>query len=148
MGDAVEGDAVGDAVEGDAVGSTTAIVGACDVGVPVGTMPPFGDCVSALGEAVVGDLVDGTGILGDKVGTWNVVGIGVVGHTAIWHCTELGTQGCPLCRQKAASTDNSTPCTILVHVAVDVAVPSPHVAVQDDCNCCTHHPNTADSARH
>jgi hypothetical protein len=40
-------------------------------------MPPVG---KRVGEAVVGDLVDGKGTLGD-----NVVGIGVVGHTAIWH---------------------------------------------------------------
>ena len=130
------------------------------------TMPPLGDCVSAVCDA--GDLVDGTGILGDSVGTcaaaigacdvgasvykvdtWNVVGIGVVAHTAIWHCTELGTHGCPSSRQKTASTDDSTPCTTIVHVAVDVDVPSPHVAVQADCSCCTHHstvPTAADTA--
>ena len=94
-------------------------------------MPPVGESVGAVGEAVVGNLVDGTGIL--------------VGQTAIWHCTELGTHGCPACKQKAASTDDSTPCATIVHVAVDVAVPSPHVAVQDDCICCTHHPTAADT---
>ena len=82
MGDVVEGDAVGNVVEGDAVGATTAIIGACDVGAPVTTMPPVG---KRVGEAVVGDLVDGKETFGDNVGTWNFVGIGVVGHAAIWH---------------------------------------------------------------
>jgi hypothetical protein len=122
---------VGDAVEGGAVGSTTAIIGAGDVGAPMTRIPPVGESVGAVGEAVVGDLVDGTGIL--------------VGQTAIWHCTEPRTHGCPACKQKAASTDDSTPCTTLVHVAVDVVVPSPHVAVQDDCSCCKHHPKAADT---
>jgi hypothetical protein len=127
---------VGDQVDGSGVlvgkvGATTAIIGACDVGAPVATMPPAGESVCAVGEVVVGDLVDGTGIL--------------VGQTASWHCTELGTHGCPSSRQKAASTDDSTPCATIMHVAVDVVVPSPHVAVQDDCICCTHHPTAADT---
>ena len=46
---------MGDAIEGDAVGATTAaIIGACDVGAPVATMPAVGELV---GDAVVGDLV-------------------------------------------------------------------------------------------
>ena len=179
MGDVAEGAAVGDAVEGDVVGATTATIGACDVGAPVATMPPVGDSVGNVGEAVVGDPVDGTGVLVGKVGACvaaigacdvgapvtrtppvgesvGAVGVAVVGdlvdgtgilvgQTAIWHCTELGTHGCPACKQKAASTDDSTPCTTIVHVAVDVDVPSPHVAVQDDCVCCTHHPTAADT---
>ncbi len=67
---------VGDGVRGGAVGATTAIIGAGDVGVSVARMPFAGDCANAVGEAVVGSLV---------VGAWNVVGIGVVGHAAIWH---------------------------------------------------------------
>jgi hypothetical protein len=191
VGSAVEGAAVSGAVEGDAVLATTAIIGACEVGVPVGTMPPEGESVSAagravggdlvdctgvlgdtigarpaaigagdvggpvarlppvdesgnaVGEAIVGDLVDCTGVLGDRVGTRSVVGIGAVVHTAIWHCMELGTHGCPVCRQKPASTDDSTPCTTIVHVAVNATVPSPQVAVQDACSRCTHHPTAA-----
>ena len=143
VGSAVEGAAVSGAVEGDAVLATTAIIGACEVGVPVGTTPPEGESVSAAGRAVGGDLVDCTGVLGDRVGTRSVVGIGAVVHTAIWHCMELGTHGCPVCRQKPASTDDSTPCTTIVHVAVNATVPSPQVAVQDACSRCTHHPTAA-----
>ena len=99
-------------------------------------MPFAGDCANAVGEAVVGNLV---------VGTWDVVGIGVVGHTAIWHWTALGTHGCPSREQNAASTDDSTPCTTIVHVAVDVTVPKPHVAVQDDSCCCTHQPKAVET---
>jgi hypothetical protein len=141
VGDAVEGAAVGGAVEGDAVGAATAIIGACDVGAPVAALPPVG---KRVGDAFVGDLVVGTGILVENVGIWSVVGIGVVAHTAIWHWRELGTHGCPSRKQNAASTDDSTPCTTIVHDAVDVAVPSPHVAVQDDCSCCTHHPTAVE----
>ena len=67
---------MGDRVRVGAVVATTAIIGAGDVGVSVARMPFAGDCANAVGEAVVGNLV---------VGTWNVVGIGVVGHAAIWH---------------------------------------------------------------
>ena len=67
--------AVGDAVEGDSVGAATAIIGAGDVGVPVATIPPVGESVGAVGEAVVGDVVDCTGVLGDNVGA-RVVAIG------------------------------------------------------------------------
>ncbi len=94
------------------------------------------------------ELATTTGATGAGVGGgvgWSIVGIGVVGHTAIWHWKELGTHGCPSRKQKAASTDDSTPCTTIVHVAVDVAVPSPHVAVQDDCSRCTNHPTAADT---
>ncbi len=86
---------VGEAVVGDPVGACVAAIGARDVGAPVTRTPPVGESVGAVGVAVVGDLVDGTGIL--------------VGQIAIWHCTELGTHGCPVCKQKAASTDDSTP---------------------------------------
>lgn len=137
---------VGDGVLGDAVDDSRT----CNVGVPVARTA----LVGASGEDEVGDGVDSIGacdgdvgvrvvsmtpvgerVVGENVGPAVFIGVSVAGQAIVWHGAKLDAHSCPTCKHKAASTGDSMPYSTIMHVGVEVAIPTPHVTEQGRCVC-------------